>query len=66
MYFFMWKIIQTKNPDFTRGRLYERAKIFAIQRKIGYFQKYIYIKQIEKLAYHHSYYKNLLKIGWWR
>ena len=32
-----------------------------MQRKIGNFHKDFYIKQIEKLAYHHSYYKILGK-----
>ena len=32
-----------------------------MQRKIGDFQKYFYIKQIEKLAYLRSYYKILGK-----
>ena len=46
-YFFLceqW--IQDKNPDFTRGRLYERVKPIPIQRKIGDFHKYFYIQQI--------------------
>ena len=55
------QLIQTKTPDFTRGRMYERVKLFSIQRKIGDFQKDFYIKQIEKLAYHRSYYKILGK-----
>ena len=42
------QLIQTKTPDFTRGILYERVKLFFIQRKIGDFQKEFYIKQIEK------------------
>ena len=33
-----------------------------MQRKIGDFHKDFYIKQIEKLAYHRSYYKILGKI----
>ena len=33
------QIIQTKTPYFTRGRLYERVKLFPIQRKIGGFHK---------------------------
>ena len=57
----MWKIIQTKTPDFTRGKLHERVKLFSIQRKIGDFHKDYYIKQIEKLAYHRSYYEILGK-----
>ena len=51
------KLIQANNTDFTRGRLYERVNCFPVQRKIGDFHKYFYIKQIEKLAYHRSYYK---------
>ena len=49
--------IQTKTPNFTRGRLYERVILFSIQRNIGDFHKDFYIQQIEKLAYHCSYYK---------
>ena len=44
------QIIQIKTPDFTRGRLYERVKLFSIQRKIGDFHKDFYIKQIEKIS----------------
>ena len=33
-----------------------------MQRKIGDFHKDFYIKQIEKLAYHRSYYKYLENI----
>ena len=36
-------------------------KLFFIQRKIGDFHKDFYIQQIEKLAYHRSYYKILEK-----
>ena len=32
-------------------------KLFSIQHKIGHFHKEFYIQQIEKLAYHCSYYK---------
>ena len=55
------QLIQAKTPDFTRGILYETVKLFSIQRKIGDFHKYFYIQQIEKLAYHRSYYKILGK-----
>ena len=55
------QLIQTRTPDFTRGRLYWRVKLFSIQRNIGYFHKYFYTKIIEKLAYHRSYYKILGK-----
>ena len=44
--FFCEKLIQTKTPDFTRERLYERVKLFSIQLNIGGFQKDFYIKQI--------------------
>ena len=49
------ELIKTKTPDFTRGKLHERVKLFSMQRKIGDFHKDFYIKQIEKLAYHRSY-----------
>ena len=55
------KLIQSKTPGFTRGRLYDRVKLFYIQRKIGGFHKDFYIQQIGKLSYHHSYYKILGK-----
>ena len=55
------QLIQAKTPDFTRGRMYERVKMFSIQRKIGDFHKDFYIQQIETLAYHRSYYKILGK-----
>ena len=55
------ELIKTKTPDFTRGKLHERVKLFSMQRKIGDFHKDFYIKQIEKLAYHRSYYKILGK-----
>ena len=60
-YFLCEQLIQTKTPDFTRKILYERVKLFSIQRKIGDFHKDFYIKQIEKVAYHCSYYKILGK-----
>ena len=49
--------IKIKTPDFTRGKLHERVKLFSMQRKIGDFHKDFYNKQIEKLSYHRSYYK---------
>ena len=55
------KLIQTKTHDFTRTRLYDRVKLFSVQLKIGDFHKDFYIKKIEKLAYHHRYYKILGK-----
>ena len=51
------ELIQIKTPDFTRGKLHERVKLFSMQRKIGDFHNEFYIKQIKKLAYHRSYYK---------
>ena len=51
------KLIKIKTPDFTRGKFYERVKLFSVQWKIGYFHNEFYIKQIEKLAYHRSYQK---------
>ena len=33
------KLIKTKTPDFTRGKLYERVKLFSMQRKISDFHK---------------------------
>ena len=53
--------IKIKTPDFTCGKLYERVKLFSMQRKIGGFHSEFYIKQIEKLAYHRSYCKILGK-----
>ena len=41
--------------------MYERVKLFSVQRNIVNFHKDIYIQQIEKLAYHRSYYKILGK-----
>ena len=55
------KLIQIKTPDFTRGKLHDRVKLFSVQRKIGDFHNGFYIKQIEKLAYHRRYYKILGK-----
>ena len=51
------ELLKTKTPDFTRGKLHERVKLFSMQRKIGDFHLDFYIKQIEKLSYHRSYYK---------
>ena len=55
------QLMETKTPDFTCGRLDERVKLFSVQRKIGDLKKYFYIKQMEKLVYHRSYYKILGK-----
>ena len=54
-------LIQANTPYFTRGRLYKRVKLFSVQRKIGDFHKDFDIQEIEKLAYHRSYYKILGK-----
>ena len=51
------KLIQANTPDFTRGRLYERVKLFSVQHNIGDFHRDFYIQPIEKLAYQRSYYK---------
>ena len=59
--FLYQQLIQAKTPDFTHVRLYERLKLFSIQRKIGDFHKDFYIQKIGKLAYHSSYYKILGK-----
>ena len=48
-------LIQARNPDSTRGRIYERIRLFSIQRKIGDFHQDFYIQQIDKLVYHRSY-----------
>ena len=60
-FFLCGQLVQTKTPYFTRRIMYERLKLFSIQRKIGGFHKDFYIKQIEKLAYHRSYHKILGK-----
>ena len=55
------ELIKIKTSDFTRGKLHERVKLFSMQWKIGDFHNEFYIKQLEKLAYHRSYYKILGK-----
>ena len=55
------ELIKIKTPDLTRGKIHERVKLFSMQHKIGDFHNEFYIKQIEKLAYHRSYYKILGK-----
>ena len=55
------ELIKTKTTDFTRGKIHKRVKLFSMQRKIGDSHKDFYIQQIEKLAYHRSYYKILGK-----
>ena len=55
------QLIQANTRCFTRGRLYERVKLFSIQRKIGDLHKAFYIQQIVKLAYYRSYYEILGK-----
>ena len=55
------ELIKIKTPDFTRGKLYERVKLFPMQRKMGDFKNEFYNKHIKKLAYHRSYYRILGK-----
>ena len=50
------ELINIRTPDFTRGKLHERVKLFSMQRKIGDFHNKFYIKKIEKLDYHRIYY----------
>ena len=45
------ELIKIRTPDFTRGKLHGRVKLFSMQRNIGDFHNEFYIKQIEKLAY---------------
>ena len=33
------ELIKTKTPDFTRGKIHERVKLFSMQRNIGDFNK---------------------------
>ena len=40
------ELIKIKTPDFTRGKIHERLKLFSMQRKIGDFHNEFYIKQI--------------------
>ena len=42
--FLFEQLIQSKTPDFTRGRLYDRVKLFSFQRKTGDFHKDFYIQ----------------------
>ena len=60
-FFLCEELIKINNPDFTRGKLHERVKLFSMQRNIGNFHNESYIKQIEKFAYHRSYYNILGK-----
>ena len=53
------QLIQAKTPDFLRGILYERVKLFSVQHNIVDFYVDFYIQQIEELADHRSYYKIL-------
>ena len=46
--------------DLTRRIINDIVKLFYIQLKIGDFHKELHIQQIEKLGYHHSYYKILI------
>ena len=55
------QLFQAINTNYTRKRLYERVKLFSVQRKIGDFYKDFYIQKIEKLSYHCKNYKILGK-----
>ena len=37
------ELIKINTPDFTRGKLHERVKLFSVQRKIGDFHSEFYI-----------------------
>ena len=37
------ELIKIKTPDFTRGKLHERVKLFSVQQKIGDFHNEFYI-----------------------
>ena len=39
------QLIQANTPYFTRRILYERVKLFSVQRKIGDFRKDFYIQK---------------------
>ena len=41
------QLIQYKTPGLICGIIYERVKLFSIQRNIGDFHKDFYIQQIE-------------------
>ena len=41
------QLIQSKTPYFTRGRLYDRVKLFPVQQKIVDFHEDFYIQQIQ-------------------
>ena len=57
----MWRINQNQDYLFHTRKLHDRVKLFSVQCKIGDFHKDSYIKQIETLSYHRSYYKILGK-----
>ena len=40
------ELTKINTPDFTRGKIHERVKLFSMQRKIGDFHNEFYIKQI--------------------
>ena len=46
-FFLCEQLTQAKTTDFTRGRLYERVKLFSVQRKIGGFHKDFYIQKFK-------------------
>ena len=53
----MWIINQNQDSWFHTRKTSWESKLFSMQRKNGDFRKDFYNKQIEKLAYHRSYYK---------
>ena len=53
----MWRIIKNQYSWFHTRKNSLESKTFSMQRKIGDFNIDFYIKQIENLAYHRSYYK---------
>ena len=53
------ELIKTKTPDFIRGKLHERVKLFSMQCKIGDFHKDFYIKRSKNYPTTRSYYKIL-------
>ena len=41
------ELTKIKTPDFTRGKLHDRVKLFSMQQKIVNFHSECYIKQIQ-------------------
>ena len=57
----MWTINPIQDSLFHKRKTVQESKMFSVQRKIGDFHKDFDIQEIEKLAYHRSYYKILGK-----